>query len=344
MLADAQTLRLEEVFKIGGVPTYTFVEPEEYNRLKVTLRTPGRGVIIEGPSGIGKSTAVTRALSELESSGTAQLLSARAPGDVGYIEMLPTTEDFGTVVLDDFHVLGSDTRSQIADLLKRLADTETDRSKLIIVGINRAGDSLIEHAPDLANRLDVIRFEVEPHGKIQELITLGEEALNIEIGVKERIVEGAQGSFYLAQLLCHSLCTEAGITEASATPREVTLPYSTVKRSVMERQERRFGRAVMGVRARNPLSPERARELSAHPRMAEGRRDMGDLAARGDGSASTAKSVGQPGRREGLAGQAHGDGGRREDHPLRPGHEGPIGRGSAACVLSAEPRLGGFCA
>src|SRR5271167_1912542 len=208
MSADAQPLRLEDVFKIGGVPTHTFVEPEEYNRLKVALRTPGRGVIIEGPSGIGKSTAVARSLGELETGGSAQLLSARDPGDVGYIEILATTENFGTVVIDDCHVLGSDTRSQIADLLKRLADTETDRSKLIIVGINRAGDSLIEHAPDLANRLDTIRFEVEPHSKIEELITAGEEALNVEVGVKEKIVEGAQGSFYLAQLLCQSLCTE----------------------------------------------------------------------------------------------------------------------------------------
>ena len=155
-------LRLEEVFKIGGVPTYTFVQPAEYARLKVALRTHGRGLIVEGPSGIGKSTAVARALTELGSSEITQALSARDPGDVGYIELLPTTDDFGTVVIDDFHVLDNDTRRQIADLLKRLADTESERSKLIIVGINRAGDSLIDHAPDLANRIDTIRFEVEP--------------------------------------------------------------------------------------------------------------------------------------------------------------------------------------
>jgi hypothetical protein len=173
-------LRLEEVFKIGGVPTYTFVEPGEYARLKVALRTPGRGLIVEGPSGIGKSTAVARSLAELETSG-AQQLSARDPGDLGYIEMLPTTENFGTVIIDDFHVLDNETRGDIADLLKRLADTESERSKLIIVGINRAGDSLIDHAPDLANRLDTVRFEVEPEHKILELITAGETALNVEL-------------------------------------------------------------------------------------------------------------------------------------------------------------------
>lgn len=240
------SLRLEEVFKIGGVPTYTFVEPAEYARLKVALRTPGRGLVVEGPSGIGKSTAVARALGELENAASVQQLSARNPGDVGYIEILPTTENFGTVVIDDFHVLDNDTRGEIADLLKRLADTESTRSKLIIVGINRAGDSLIDHAPDLANRLDTIRFEVEPDHKVRELITAGENALKIQIEAKERVVEGAQGSFYLAQLLCHALCTEEGITEAPSTCTKLQLPYNTVKRNVMERQERRFGKAVMG--------------------------------------------------------------------------------------------------
>jgi hypothetical protein len=102
-------------------------------------------------------------------------------GQLAYIEILSTTENFGTVVIDDFHALDNNTRGDIADLLKRLADTEAQRSKLIIVGINRAGDSLIEHAPDLANRLDTIRFEVEPDHKVSELVTAGEEALNIEI-------------------------------------------------------------------------------------------------------------------------------------------------------------------
>ena len=48
-----------------GIPTHTFVRPIEYPALLVALRTPGRGVVVEGPSGIGKTTAVTRALEEL---------------------------------------------------------------------------------------------------------------------------------------------------------------------------------------------------------------------------------------------------------------------------------------
>lgn len=246
MSAEAATpVLLEEVFKIGGVPTHTFVEPSEYARLKVSLRTPGRGLIVEGPSGIGKSTAVTRALGELGVIGTVQQLSSRNPIDVGYIELLPETADFGVVVVDDFHVLNDQIRGSIADLLKRLADTESQRSKLIIVGINRAGDSLIEHAPDLANRIDTIRFEVEPNTKVRKLIAEGEVALNVEIEARVKIAEGAQGSFYLAQLLCHALCAEEGVTEAPTERSVLRMPYSTVKRKVMERQEIRFGKPIM---------------------------------------------------------------------------------------------------
>lgn len=241
---------LEEVFKISGVPTHTFVEPAEYSRLKVALRTAGRGLIVEGPSGIGKSTAVARALAELGRDDVQQL-SARHPGDVGLIEMLPEMADFGIVIIDDFHVLQDEMRRSIADLLKRLADTESERSKLIIVGINRAGDSLIEHAPDLANRVDTIRFEVEPNEKVTELITAGEKAFNVTIEAKDRIVEGAQGSFYLAQLLCHDLCNEAGVTEAPADRMVLAIPYSAVKRRVLQRQERRFGKPIMDF-ARGP--------------------------------------------------------------------------------------------
>jgi hypothetical protein len=56
--------QLQDVFKTGGVPTITFVKPLEYPKLILNLRTPGRGLVIEGPSGIGKTTAVLKAIEE----------------------------------------------------------------------------------------------------------------------------------------------------------------------------------------------------------------------------------------------------------------------------------------
>jgi hypothetical protein len=152
--------------------------------------------------------------------------------------------NFGLVVVDDFHRLPPDTRNKIADLLKLLADNEEKSSKLVIVGINQVGYSLIQHAPDLVNRIDAIKFEVEPEGKIESLIKRGERALNIELGAAENIAQSAGGSFYLAQLLCHNACVQAGILEASIDRLEVRTLYSSVKRAIITRQEARFGKPL----------------------------------------------------------------------------------------------------
>ena len=116
--------KLEEVFKLSGVPTYTFVEPVEYPKLMVALRTPGRGVLIEGPSGIGKTTAVMKALGELGIEATALKLSARKRDDRELISELPNTPKAGLVIIDDFHRLEPKIQEGIADHLKVLADEE----------------------------------------------------------------------------------------------------------------------------------------------------------------------------------------------------------------------------
>jgi hypothetical protein len=237
---------VEEVFKISGVPTHTFVEPHQFSHLRISLRSPGRGLVVEGPSGIGKSTAVARALDEIEVGRRVQPLSARKPEDVDYIQLLPEVQGFGVVVIDDFHVLPSSIQNSVADLLKTLADEEVEDSKLVIVGINRAGDSLIRHAPDLNNRIDVIKFEVEPAPQIAEVVRIGESVLNVSLDAGPQVVEAAEGSFYLAQMLCLELCIEAHVQQAQDgdRPTRVRTSYSSVKSRVMERQERRFGEAV----------------------------------------------------------------------------------------------------
>lgn len=237
-------LRIEEVFKVTGVPTVTFVKPSEYNRLQVSLRTPGRGVIVEGPSGIGKSTAVTKALEELGLDPDVTKLSARVPGDVEYLEVLPDLGEFGTIVIDDFHRLDEAVKARIADLLKVTADAEDPRRKLIVIGINEAGRSLIESAPDLSNRIDVIRFEVEPTSKIEELVRAGEGAANVQLDAHSLIVEKASGSFFIAQLLCLEACVQQGVIQTPEETKIIHTSYASIQRRVVERQKDRFGDAV----------------------------------------------------------------------------------------------------
>jgi hypothetical protein len=233
---------LENVFKLSGVPTHTFVKATEYDRLFVALRTSGRGVVIEGPSGIGKTTAVAQALTELDGLDSALRLSARSADDRDFIAELPSLRDAGPVVIDDFHRLEEPLRRRIADFLKVLADEERTDSKLIVVGINKAGDSLVSFAPDLSTRIDIIRLEANPDKSVRELIEKGERALNVAIGAQNSIVHEANGSFFLAQMLCHNLCLEAHVTEAhdSEKPRRIAMGFERVRARVMDELSYKF--------------------------------------------------------------------------------------------------------
>ena len=79
-----EKLRFDEVFLKSGTPNYTFVEYADFKRLKFAIAKPGRGVVIEGPSGIGKTTAVKKAIEDIvlksqTPSLPVQVLSARNP-------------------------------------------------------------------------------------------------------------------------------------------------------------------------------------------------------------------------------------------------------------------------
>jgi hypothetical protein len=226
---------LEEVFKTGGVPTYTFVEPKEYPDLLLNLRTAGRGLVIEGPSGIGKTTAVETALVRLGMAAKVTKLSARRPKDVEYIEALPALGAVGVVIVDDFHKLSSHTRSALADYMKTLADDESRETKLIVVGINKAGQSLISFAHDLVNRLDIIPFESNPDEKVLALVSQGAAALNVEFNVEGEIVASAQGSFYLAQMLSREVCKCSGVLEKGANRLTIETSFESVKADVWDR-------------------------------------------------------------------------------------------------------------
>lgn len=245
--------KLEEVFKTSGVPSYTFVRPEEYQRLVVSLRTAGRGLVIEGPSGIGKTTSVLKALEELKLNESTLLLTARKDYDRALIAELPKMKNIGVVLVDDFHRLDELTKKAVADFLKTLADEERRDSKLIVVGINKAGDALVKFAADLNNRIDTVRFETNPDERVFELIGKGENALNVSLNTRDDIVKDARGSFHIAQMLCRETCLVAELTERSAEHRDLAISLELVREKVLEE----LGRVFF----------EPARQFSSGPRL-----------------------------------------------------------------------------
>lgn len=233
-----QVPTVEEVYAQSGIPTYTFVKPTEYVRLLVAVRTKGRGLVVEGPSGIGKTTSIMKVVEELGLPIT--MLSARNPGDRELIAELPTLLDRGVVLIDDFHRLDDSVKASIADFMKTLADAENGASKIIIVGINKAGDSLVKFSSDLNNRIDTVKFEANPIERVLELIEKGEETLNISFDIKNEIAEEAQGSFHIAQMLCYETCIADGITERHTEPHMIHTSIETVKQRVFDQLSRVF--------------------------------------------------------------------------------------------------------
>lgn len=234
--------RLDEVFKKSGVPTHTFVPPAEYDRVAVALRTPGRGIIVEGPSGIGKTSCVKRALDDAGLSESCLFLSARKRADTELIAELPSMRSIGVVVVDDFHRLPDAEKASLTDFVKVLADEEDQESKVILVGINRAGQTLVEYAPDLLHRIETIRFGRTNIERIQNMIELGARALNCRIAIADEISTEAEGSFAMAQVLCHEACLQGHLLETSreAIVKEISVSLPCIRESVIADLHPRF--------------------------------------------------------------------------------------------------------
>lgn len=230
-----EKLRLEQVFTVAGIPTYTYVVPYEYNELLVAVRTPGKCIVVEGPSGIGKTTAIIKILNQLQLS-KAKVYSARKESDLPEISNIANGQFHNIAIVDDFHRLLNDLQRKISDLMKVLADEQDESRKIIIIGINKVGNSLVTFSPDLNNRISTIRFESNPDDKIEELILLGEKHLNIDIRYKSELIRHSFGSFHLAQLLCQKACVLSNILESQdgELPRLVSVSYNTVEGRIID--------------------------------------------------------------------------------------------------------------
>lgn len=246
--------KLYEVFVRSGVPNVTFVVREDFVRLKLSLAQPGRGVVIEGPSGVGKTTALKKAIQELSlatnvqrsttiSSTSLKMLSARNPEDQFELQSLRSWHD-GTVIIDDFHRLDPILCRQLVDYLKFLADTEPVSKKLVIVGIPQTGQTLVDTSFDVATRIDVFKLGQVRDGLILSMIEKGEKALNIEFDQKTEIILAANGSLNIAQFLCFNICHRQQVLETGNKLRVVSCDIEDAISSVMIDLARKFGESI----------------------------------------------------------------------------------------------------
>lgn len=149
--------RLSDVFVKSGFPEVTFVAREDFIFLKLALEQSGRGVVIEGPSGVGKTTAVKKAVEDLKNTGLPikRILSARNPEDLDALQRLREWHN-DTVIVDDFHRLDLALQQALVNYLKELADNASKTKKIAIVGIPRTGQALVNISYDVATRGSIL--------------------------------------------------------------------------------------------------------------------------------------------------------------------------------------------
>lgn len=249
---------LEQVFKRQGVPTYTYVKPNKYAEILISVRTAGRSIVIEGPSGIGKSTIIEKIIEELSIKSEVKIYSARKKGDLENINDILDHEVVGVVIIDDFHRLSDLVKSKISSKMKVMADEGREDSKLIAIGINQAGQRLIDFSDDLSLRIDVFKLEANDEEKIIDLFEAGEKQLNIKIANKQNLARRAQGSFQIAQVLGYAICVKNEIdkTVEGAAPISVLTSVDVVVEKVMEDLSRQFMIPCLTFARGSKLRPE----------------------------------------------------------------------------------------
>jgi hypothetical protein len=240
------TYKVEEVYRTEGVPEYTFVKPPNFNDILVDIRNPTKPVIIEGQSGTGKTTTV-RKIIEQSLPGTAfQYLSARKPQDSALIQGIASGTNTGSFIVDDFHRLDHETQSRIANLVKVSAeDPHAEKPlKLVIIGINRVGSSLIHLVHDIAKRCGIHRIQPADEETTTKLIEKGEEKLKVDIRSKNQIFNESRGDYWLTQLLCQAICLLNDLTETSTDPRTLNYSLGVLRERVNQRLDHTYQEPV----------------------------------------------------------------------------------------------------
>ncbi|MER5263005.1 TIR domain-containing protein [Actinosynnema sp. NPDC002837] len=246
---DAKTVAeprsLGDVFTVAGVPTVTFVEPDDFAEFRMSLRQPGLGIVLEGPSGIGKTTMLRNAVArDRERLGEVTVLSARNPADLPAITALPE-EHTGLVAVDDFQRLPADLQNKLADYLKLLADNGSSGRRLVLLGIPGTARHLVSVGTDVATRIRVFRLGAAVEGLIVRMIEQGEHALNIAFDRKAEISRASAGSLLTAQMLCWQIAVTAGVEQTEPGRKAVRTDLAHARAKVTERLKLKYHDVVV---------------------------------------------------------------------------------------------------
>jgi hypothetical protein len=243
--------KLSEVFKTVGLPPYTYVRPSYYGEVRADIEQPGKHLLIEGPSGIGKTCIVYKVFEDIGwvKDREYQYVSGRDPDVLNQVNAFLTSAEQGEIpappmlVIDDFHLLPAQRRVEIGSILKRLSDRafEWDNPpKAILIGIPTTGATLLSDAYDLGPRLGAYRFTRANDEEIDKLISEGEAALNIRFEDRAFLLAESEGNFWLAQFICNKVCATQEIFESQDDTQILTFDLLRIRQRLMAELSQRY--------------------------------------------------------------------------------------------------------
>ncbi len=243
--------RLDEVFKTVGLPPYTYVKPAYYGEVRGDISQPGKHLLIEGPSGIGKTCVAFKVFEELgwKKDEDFTYISCRDNDSslrIGEFFDVAATGDVPrppVVVIDDFHLLAGSRRAEIGSSLKRMSDRAFERAappKAILIGIPTTGVSLLSEAYDLGPRLGTYVLSRASDADIDRLVSEGEIALNVLFEDRDILLAESAGNFWLAQYVCSKVCAAQEVFEAQDDTKILTFDLLGIRQRLMTELTQRY--------------------------------------------------------------------------------------------------------
>lgn len=246
-----QKRSLSEVFKTVGLPPYTYVKPPYFGEVRADIEQAGKHLLIEGPSGVGKTCIVFKVFEDLgwiKDKEYFYVSGRDVDAEDRVKDFINKSKDGAllgprVMVIDDFHILPESFRVEAGSDLKRISDLIFDQSfppKVILIGIPTAGVSLLASAQDLGPRLGSYRFKRATDKEIQRVISEGESELNIIFEDSDVILSESAGNYWLAQFICNKICA---ISDLHSTQDEITIVQSdllSIRQRLMEELSNRF--------------------------------------------------------------------------------------------------------
>lgn len=122
------------------------------------------------------------------------------------------------IILDEFDRCESGAfRRDVAELIKNLSD-RLGRVQLVLAGVAADLTELVEHIPSIRRNIFALRVPKMTDAEILQIVANGEReaGLVFDPRAREFIIEVAQGSPYIANLLCHH-AGHGALDKASST-------------------------------------------------------------------------------------------------------------------------------